>query len=85
MHVNRMEMEDHLCKAFEYFDKDKSGYITTEELEFALKKYNMGDEKTIKEIIAEVDKDNDERIDYEEFVAMMRKGSPDFLPYKHRK
>lgn len=29
-----------------------------EELEQALKKYNMGDEKTIKEIIAEVDTDN---------------------------
>lgn len=28
-----------------------------EELEHALKKYNMGDEKTIKEIIAEVDSD----------------------------
>ena len=32
-------------------------YITMEELESALKKYNMGDEK-IKEIIAEVDTDN---------------------------
>ena len=29
-----------------------------EELEQALKKYNMGDENTIKEIIAEVDTDN---------------------------
>ncbi|GAU29461.1 hypothetical protein TSUD_227260 [Trifolium subterraneum] len=25
MHLNRMEREDHLFKAFEYFDKDKSG------------------------------------------------------------
>lgn len=33
-------------------------YITMEELEHALKKYNMGDEKTIKEIIAEVDTDH---------------------------
>jgi calcium-dependent protein kinase len=33
-------------------------YITKEELESALKKYNMGDENTIKEIIAEVDTDN---------------------------
>lgn len=32
-------------------------YITMEELEHALKEYNMGDEKTIKEIIAEVDTD----------------------------
>jgi len=27
MHMNRMEREDHLYKAFEYFDKDKSGYL----------------------------------------------------------
>ncbi|KAK6947864.1 Protein kinase domain [Dillenia turbinata] len=79
MHMNRVEREDHLYKAFEYFDKDKSGCITMEELEHALKKYNMGDEKTIKEIIAEVDTDHDGRINYEEFVAMMRKGNPDFV------
>ncbi|CAL5187390.1 unnamed protein product [Lathyrus oleraceus] len=83
MHLNRMEREDHLFKAFEHFDKDKSGYITKEELENALTKYNMGDEKTIKEIIDEVDSDNDGRINYEEFVAMMRQGNPDLN--KHRK
>ncbi|KAL3498933.1 hypothetical protein ACH5RR_041665 [Cinchona calisaya] len=77
MHMNRMEREDHLYTAFEYFDKDKSGYITMEELEHALKEYNMGDEKTIKEIIAEVDTDHDGRINYDEFVAMMRKGQPE--------
>lgn len=25
MHMNRVDREDHLYKAFEYFDKDKSG------------------------------------------------------------
>ncbi|KAL5168026.1 Calcium-dependent protein kinase 1 [Glycine soja] len=85
MHMNRMEREDHLYKAFEYFDKDRSGYITVEELESALKKYNMGDEKTIKEIIAEVDADNDGRINYDEFVAMMRKGNPDLVNNRRRK
>ncbi|KAI5595186.1 hypothetical protein BDE02_03G121200 [Populus trichocarpa] len=85
MHMNRMEREDHLYKAFEYFDKDKSGYITMEELEQALVKYNMGDTKTIKEIIAEVDTDHDGRINYEEFVAMMRKGNPELAPTRRRK
>ncbi|KAG9448339.1 hypothetical protein H6P81_014467 [Aristolochia fimbriata] len=79
MHLNRVDKEDHLYTAFEYFDKDKSGYITMEELEQALEQYNMGDEKTIKEIIAEVDTDNDGRINYDEFVAMMRKGNPDMV------
>ncbi|WMV53500.1 hypothetical protein MTR67_046885 [Solanum verrucosum] len=54
-HMNRMEREDCLYKAFEYFDKNKNGYITMEELEHALKEYNITDEKTIKEIIIEVD------------------------------
>ncbi|CAL9052085.1 calcium-dependent protein kinase 15-like [Musa acuminata AAA Group] len=79
MHMNKMEKEDHLFKAFEYFDKDKSGYITIEELEQALTKYNMGDQQTIKEIIAEVDINNDGRINYEEFVAMMRNDSSEAM------
>ncbi|GAA0162773.1 non-receptor serine/threonine protein kinase [Lithospermum erythrorhizon] len=85
MHMNRMEREDHLYRAFEYFDKDKSGYITMEELEQALTKYNMGDAKTVKEIIAEVDTDNDGRINYDEFVAMMVKGNPDKAVNRRRK
>ncbi|KAB1215388.1 Calcium-dependent protein kinase 3 [Morella rubra] len=85
MHMNRIEREDHLYKAFEYFDEDKSGYITMEELENALKQYNMGDEKTIKEIIAEVDTDNDGRINYDEFATMMRKGNPELVTNRRRK
>lgn len=85
MHMNRVEREDHLYKAFEYFDKDKSGYITVGELEQALKKYNMGDTQTIQEIIAEVDTDNDGNINYEEFVSMMRKGNPETATIRRRK
>jgi len=84
MHLNRLEKEDHILKAFEYFDKDHSGYITVDELEEALKKYDMGDDKTIKEIIAEVDTDHDGRINYQEFVAMMRNNSPEIVPNRRR-
>ncbi|CAD6255497.1 unnamed protein product [Miscanthus lutarioriparius] len=85
MHMNRLEKEDHIFKAFEYFDKDHSGHITVDELEEALKKYDMGDEATIKEIIAEeVDTDHDERINYQEFVAMMKNNSPDVAPNRRR-
>ncbi|KAJ7532081.1 hypothetical protein O6H91_14G071300 [Diphasiastrum complanatum] len=77
MHLNKMEKEDHLYSAFQYFDEDKSGYITMEELEQALVKHGMGDPETIKDIIREVDTDHDGRINYDEFVAMMRKGAPD--------
>ncbi|GLJ26586.1 hypothetical protein SUGI_0515670 [Cryptomeria japonica] len=75
LNMNRIEKEDHLYTAFRYFDKDNSGYITKEELEQALIKYGMGNEETIKDIIAEVDIDNDGRINYDEFAAMMRKGN----------
>ncbi|MED6216178.1 Calcium-dependent protein kinase 33 [Stylosanthes scabra] len=75
MHRHRLERDEHLYKAFQYFDKDNSGFITRDELESAMKEYGMGDEATIREIISEVDTDNDGRINYEEFVAMMRSGT----------
>ncbi|KAM3398379.1 calcium-dependent protein kinase 17-like [Capsicum galapagoense] len=77
MHMNRMDKEEHLYTAFQYFDKDNSGYITVEELEQALLEFGIDDGKDIKEIVAEVDSNNDGRINYEEFAAMMRKGTPD--------
>ncbi|KAB2055269.1 hypothetical protein ES319_A11G025100v1 [Gossypium barbadense] len=79
MHMNRMEKEKRLYTAFQHFDKDNSGYITMEELKQALQKYNTRDEKTINEILAEVDTDKDGRINYDEFVAMMRKSNPELV------
>ncbi|KAL2316755.1 hypothetical protein Fmac_030631 [Flemingia macrophylla] len=75
MHRHKLERDEHLYKAFQYFDKDSSGYITRDELETAMKEYGMGDEATIRDIISEVDTDNDGRINYEEFCTMMRSGT----------
>ncbi|KAI4311999.1 hypothetical protein MLD38_036858 [Melastoma candidum] len=72
MHLHKLERDEHLYSAFQYFDKDGSGYITKDELEAAMKEHGIGDEADIKEIIAEVDKDKDGRIDYDEFCTMMR-------------
>ncbi|XP_019434654.1 PREDICTED: calcium-dependent protein kinase 17-like [Lupinus angustifolius] len=85
MHMNRMNRADHVYTAFQYFDKDNSGYITIEELEQALHEYDMHDGRDIKEIIAEVDADNDGRINYDEFVAMMTKGHAEAVPTKKRR
>ncbi|PSS10364.1 Calcium-dependent protein kinase [Actinidia chinensis var. chinensis] len=74
MHQHKLERDEHLYKAFQYFDKDHSGFITRDELETAMKEYGMGDDATIREIISEVDTDNDGRINYEEFCTMMRSG-----------
>ncbi|KAK4744107.1 hypothetical protein SAY87_010419 [Trapa incisa] len=75
MHRHKLERDDHLYKAFQHFDKDNSGFITRDEIEMAMREYQMGDEATIKEIIAEVDTDNDGKINYDEFCAMMRGGN----------
>ncbi|KAI4336738.1 hypothetical protein L6164_015228 [Bauhinia variegata] len=74
MHRHRLEREENLFKAFRYFDKDDSGFITRDELRQAMTEYGMGDDATIDEVINDVDTDRDGRINYEEFVAMMRKG-----------
>uniref|UniRef100_A0A0D9V6X4 non-specific serine/threonine protein kinase n=1 Tax=Leersia perrieri TaxID=77586 RepID=A0A0D9V6X4_9ORYZ len=84
MHMNRMDREEHLYTAFQYFDKDNSGCISKEELEQALREKGLLDGRDIKDIISEVDADNDGRIDYSEFAAMMRKGNPEPNPKKRR-
>ncbi|KAK6939000.1 EF-hand domain [Dillenia turbinata] len=77
MHRHRLEKEENLYKAFQYFDKDGSGFITRDELRHAMTQYGMGDEATIDEIINDVDADKDGRINYDEFVAMMKNGTQD--------
>ncbi|CAH9080830.1 unnamed protein product [Cuscuta epithymum] len=75
MHRHRLENESNLLMAFNHFDKDRNGYITREELRQAMKDYGMGDEATISEILNDVDTDNDEKINYDEFKQMMRRGT----------
>uniref|UniRef100_M4DP03 non-specific serine/threonine protein kinase n=1 Tax=Brassica campestris TaxID=3711 RepID=M4DP03_BRACM len=67
--TNVLVTDENLHKAFQFFDKDGSGYITKNNL-----KHVVGDEANAKDIISEVDTDNDGRINYEEFCAMMRDG-----------
>ncbi|MQL86843.1 hypothetical protein Taro_019379 [Colocasia esculenta] len=74
LHLNKIEREDNLFAAFSYFDKDGSGYITQDELQQACREFGI-DDIHLDEIIQEVDQDNDGRIDYNEFVAMMQQGN----------
>ncbi|XWS24820.1 hypothetical protein CRYUN_Cryun27aG0017700 [Craigia yunnanensis] len=73
LHINKMEREENIVAAFSFFDKDGSGYITIDELQQACKEFGLGDVH-LDEMIKEIDQDNDGRIDYGEFAAMMRKG-----------
>ncbi|KAK6120847.1 hypothetical protein DH2020_045412 [Rehmannia glutinosa] len=75
----------------QHFDKDGSGYITVDELQQACVEHGMTD-VLLDDIIKEVDQDNDGRIDYGEFVAMMTKGNAGIgmnnaeqLEYKHER
>lgn len=74
MHLNRIEQEETLFQAFCHFDKDKSGFISVDELQQACKEFSI-DEDSIMETMREVDTNHDGIIDYNEFVAMMRKGN----------
>ncbi|PWA98668.1 EF-hand domain pair, Serine/threonine-protein kinase Mps1 [Artemisia annua] len=74
LHFNKVDKEDSLYAAFSYFDKDGSGYITVNEIQQSCKELGM-DDAQVEEIIKEVDLNNDGLIDYNEFVAMMQKGS----------
>ncbi|KAL5545665.1 hypothetical protein UlMin_005352 [Ulmus minor] len=77
LHLNKVDKEDYLSTAFSYFDKDGSGYITQDELQQACEEFGIEDFH-LEEMIREADQDNDGRIDYNEFVAMMHRGNADF-------
>ncbi|XP_024401417.1 calcium-dependent protein kinase 26 [Physcomitrium patens] len=74
LHLNKIERDENMLAAFSYLDKDKSGYLTVDEVQHALAEFRMGD-LSVDELLREVDQNNDGRIDYAEFVAMMRKGN----------
>lgn len=68
VHLNKLEREEHLVAAFQYFDKDGSGYITVDELQQACAEHNMTD-VLLEDIIREVDQDNVSQI------TLMRKSN----------
>ncbi|KAI4338850.1 hypothetical protein MLD38_023858 [Melastoma candidum] len=76
VHLKRIGSDEHLTQAFEFFDKNQSGYIEFDELKDAMEEENLGpnNEKVIKDIIFDADIDKDGRISYDEFKAMMTMG-----------
>ncbi|GFP98791.1 calcium-dependent protein kinase 8 [Phtheirospermum japonicum] len=76
VHLRKMANDEHLHKAFAFFDRNSSGYIEIEELRDALS--DEGDatsEDVIVAIMHDVDTNKDGRISYEEFAAMMKAGT----------
>ncbi|CAA6661825.1 unnamed protein product [Spirodela intermedia] len=76
LHLQRTANDEHLRKAFAFFDKDGNGYIEAEELREALAEDGADDGTDVAgDILREVDTDKDGRIGYGEFVAMMKTGT----------
>ncbi|EPS69569.1 calcium-dependent protein kinase 8, partial [Genlisea aurea] len=77
VHLRKLgDDERHLRKAFEFFDRDGSGYIETEEVRVVFSEEGEeASEEVVAGIIQDVDTDKDGRISYEEFEAMMKAGT----------
>ncbi|KAG6488874.1 calcium-dependent protein kinase 16-like [Zingiber officinale] len=76
LHLQRMANDEHLRRAFSYFDKDGNGFIEPNELHEALAEDGATDSmEAANDILQEVDTDKDGRISYDEFVAMMKTGT----------
>ncbi|XP_060674251.1 calcium-dependent protein kinase 13 isoform X2 [Ziziphus jujuba] len=76
LHLQRMANDEHLRKAFSYFDKDGNGYIEPDELRDSLMEDGADDCTDVaNDIFQEVDTDKDGLISYDEFVAMMKTGT----------
>ncbi|XVF75804.1 hypothetical protein PTKIN_Ptkin13bG0216400 [Pterospermum kingtungense] len=76
VHLRKMGNDEHLKKAFEFFDKNHNGYIEIEEIRDALaNEIETNSEEVISAIMHDVDTDKDGRISYDEFAAMMKSGT----------
>ncbi|KAM3294793.1 hypothetical protein ACQJBY_037587 [Aegilops geniculata] len=76
IHLQRLSNDQHLRKAFLFFDRDSSGYIERPELANALADDSgKADDAVVDHVLQEVDTDKDGRVSFEEFVAMMKAGT----------
>ncbi|KAJ7238096.1 hypothetical protein O6H91_Y443500 [Diphasiastrum complanatum] len=76
INLQRVDKDEHLRKAFDYFDKAGNGYLGSDDLRQGLHdEISDVDLDVINDILVEVDTDKDGRISYEEFVSMMRTGT----------
>ena len=65
--------------AFEMFDKNKDGTISTKDLINVLKSLNQDPtEEELNEMIAEVDLDGNGEVDFEEFITLMNRRSKEY-------
>ncbi|KAF8093955.1 hypothetical protein N665_0373s0012 [Sinapis alba] len=69
--------EEDMKEAFNVFDQDRDGFITGEELKSVMGSLGLKQGKTLedcKKMIMQVDVDGDGRVNYKEFIQMMKGG-----------
>ncbi|KAJ1292453.1 hypothetical protein BS78_02G392400 [Paspalum vaginatum] len=67
--------EDEMREAFKVFDVDGDGFISAAELQEVLKKLGLPEASSmanVREMICNVDRDSDGRVDFSEFKCMMQ-------------
>lgn len=72
--IGENSFEDDLREAFQLFDRDNNGYISKREMRFVMS--SLGEQITdagVDNMMREVDLDGDGRVNYEEFIRMMKK------------
>ena len=64
-----------LKKAFNFFDRDKNGYLSINELQEVFKNFDdlvsMFEFNVFDDLLAQVDKDKDGKVNWQEFLEMM--------------
>ncbi|EOA40084.1 hypothetical protein CARUB_v10008777mg [Capsella rubella] len=76
IHLQKIENDELFKLAFMFFDKDGSSFIELDELREALSdELGEPDISVLNDIMREVDTDKDGRINYDEFVVMMKAGT----------
>ncbi|KAI9503594.1 calmodulin-like 3 [Coemansia spiralis] len=65
-------------EAFSLFDQDNDGYISAQELGAVMRSLNkFPTERELEDMIAEIDRDNNNKIDFAEFVTLMARHEKD--------
>ncbi len=73
MNEKNLLTNEKLKAAFKMFDKDGSGFISSDEIKQVLGFGKSLPEEEVNKIIAEIDENQDGEISFEEFAKMMRK------------
>lgn len=73
INYNDYNSKSNLEAAFSMFDKDRSGFITVDEIKSVLGHDNISDDKVWAGIITEADQNGDGVIDLKEFITIMNK------------